>query len=167
MEDNNINALKNEINTRIIPFITLSVLTCGFYEMMWMYLYQAKMARVMGASFIHKDFPVWLAIVAGIGMYCTLFKFSYPVPGYTDSTIVLWAERLEILFFLLKLTMQVVWAFKVRDAMQLYALKEFRFDLKMNRFYTFIFGGYYILYCINRMEKNYQKHLILTGKQKI
>ena len=46
-----------------------------------------------------------------------------------------------------------------------YALNEFKFELKMNPFYTFIFSIYYIVYCINDMESELQKHNIIYSKQ--
>nr|RAZ61589.1 hypothetical protein DP202_26270 [Enterobacter cloacae] len=61
--------------------------------------------------------------------------------------------------------MVIVWAFKAKTALQAYALNEFKFELKMNPFYTFIFSIYYIVYCINDMESELQKHNIIYSKQ--
>lgn len=38
--------------------------------------------------------------------------------------------------------MAIVWAFKAKTALQVYSLNEYKFELKMNPFYTFIFSIY-------------------------
>jgi hypothetical protein len=71
-------------------------------------------------------------------------------------------------FVLLSVTsavMLIVWAFKAKSALQAYALNEFKFELKMNPFYTFIFSIYYIVYCINDMESELQKHNVIYRKK--
>lgn len=59
--------------------------------------------------------------------------------------------------------MYVVWAFKARTALRYYALNAFRFDLKMNTFYTVLFNVFYITYCINDMQQTLAKHQIIHG----
>ena len=65
------------------------------------------------------------------------------------------------------MVMFLVWAFKAKKSLQAYALNEFKFELKMNPFYTFIFNIYYIVYCINDMGAELQKHNIIHNKQSI
>ncbi|MGA4650101.1 hypothetical protein ACK6WK_22305 [Citrobacter portucalensis] len=59
--------------------------------------------------------------------------------------------------------MYVVWAFKARTALRHYALNTFRFDLKINAFYTVLFNVFYITYCINDMQQALAKHQIIHG----
>ena len=59
--------------------------------------------------------------------------------------------------------MYVVWAFKARTALRHYVLNTFRFDLKMNAFYTVLFNVFYITYCINDMQQALAKHQIIHG----
>jgi len=60
--------------------------------------------------------------------------------------------------------MYVVWAFKARAALRHYALNTFRFDLKMNAFYTVLFNVFYITWCINDMPQALAKHRIIHGQ---
>lgn len=48
-------------------------------------------------------------------------------------------------------TVIIIRAFKSKSVLQAYALNEFKFELKMNPFYKFIFSIYYIVCCINDM----------------
>ena len=63
----NINALKNKIDTKVAKFVLLSVVTGGIYPMMWLYLNQPKLTEHMKNEFVAKDYPLWLAIVTGFG----------------------------------------------------------------------------------------------------
>ncbi|MBZ6769479.1 hypothetical protein FMJ84_24635, partial [Klebsiella oxytoca] len=63
----NINVLKNRIDTKVMNFILLSVATGGIYPLMWLYLNQSKLTEEMKSDFVAKDYPLWLAIVTGFG----------------------------------------------------------------------------------------------------
>lgn len=83
---------------------------------------------------------------------------SSDVYGYDPTSDTLLA--LSGILSLACAVMYVVWAFKARDALRQYALNTFRFDLKMNAFYTVIFNVFYITYCINDMQQALTKHQI-------
>lgn len=154
----NINKLKNKIDTKVMNFVLLSVVTGGIYPMMWLFLNQSKLTEEMKSEFGAKDYPLWLAIVTGFGWL--LIDVSYAV---SDTETVL--EHIATLLSVTSAVMLIVWAFKAKSALQAYALNEFKFELKMNPFYTFIFSIYYIVYCINDMESELQKHNIIYRKK--
>ncbi len=54
----------------------------------------------------------------------------------------------------------IVWAFRAKKALQEYALTEYKIDLKMNGFYTFIFNIYYINSCINDLPEAQRRQQI-------
>jgi len=58
----------------------------------------------------------------------------------------------------------IVWAFRARLALQAYALTEFKIDLRIDIFYTFLFDVFYIAYCINDLPEVYRKQLIVSGR---
>lgn len=155
---NDINLLKNKIDTKVTKFVLLSVVTGGIYPMMWLFLNQTKLTEEMKNEFVAKDYPLWLAIVTGFGWL--LIDFSYAV---SDTETIL--DHIATLLSVASAVMLIVWAFKAKSALQAYALNEFKFELKMNPFYTFIFSIYYIVYCINDMESELQKHNIIHSKQ--
>ncbi|CNJ28728.1 MULTISPECIES: DUF4234 domain-containing protein [Pectobacterium] len=155
---NDINLLKNKIDTKVTKFVLLSVVTGGIYPMMWLFLNQSKLTEEMKNEFVAKDYPLWLAIVTGFGWL--LIDVSYAV---SDTETIL--DHIATLLSVASAVMLIVWAFKAKSALQAYALNEFKFELKMNPFYTFIFSIYYIVYCINDMESELQKHNIIHSKQ--
>lgn len=156
MED--INTLKVKIDTKVTKFVLLSVVTGGIYPMMWLYLNQPKLTEHIHNDFVAKDYPLWLAIVTGFGWLLT--DISYSV---SESETAL--DHIATLLSVVSTVMIIVWVFKAKIALQAYALNEFKFELKMNPFYTFIFSIYYIVYCINDMESELQKHNIIYSKK--
>ncbi|MFP8754449.1 hypothetical protein ACLH2F_01555 [Klebsiella grimontii] len=154
----NINKLKNKIDTKVMNFVLLSVVMGGIYPMMWLFLNQSKLTEEMRIEFVAKDYPLWLAIVTGFGWL--LIDVSYVV---SDTETIL--DHIATLLSVASAVMLIVWAFKAKLALQAYALNEFKFELKMNPFYTFIFSIYYIVYCINDMESELQKHNVIYRKK--
>lgn len=159
MIDKNVNTLKDSINTKVLNFFLLSIATGGIYPMMWLYLNQKKLTEEMKSNFVANDYPLWLAVVTGFGWL--LVDISYAI---RDTETVL--DHIATLLSVASAVMLIVWSFKAKTALQAYALNEFKFDLKMNPFYTFIFNIYYIVYCINDMESELKKHKIIFSQQK-
>ncbi|MFN3070928.1 hypothetical protein ACKWMY_22855 [Serratia sp. J2] len=159
MNDKNVNTLKDSINTKVMNFFLLSIATGGIYPMMWLYLNQKKLTEEMKSNFVANDYPLWLAVVTGFGWL--LVDVSYAI---SDTETVL--DHIATLLSVASAVMLIVWSFKAKNALQAYALNEFKFELKMNPFYTFIFNVYYIVYCINDMESELQKHKIIFSQQK-
>lgn len=155
---NDINLLKNKIDTNVMNFVLLSVVTGGIYPMMWLFLNQSKLTKEMKNEFVAKDYPLWLAIVTGFGWL--LIDVSYAV---SDTETVL--DHIATLLSVTSAVMLIVWAFKAKSALQAYALNEFEFEQKMNLLYTFLFNIHYIVYCINSMKIECQKHKVILSQQ--
>lgn len=155
-----INTLKNMLNTKTLNFVLLTIATGGIYPMMWLYLNQRKMTEELKNDFIAKDYPLWLAVVTGLGWL--LSDVGIAINSHDVTIFDLMARLLSLASGI----MLIVWAFKAKTALQTYALNEFKFELKMNPFYTFIFNVYYVVYCINDMESELQKHKIIFSQQK-
>ncbi|CAI2064749.1 Uncharacterised protein [Serratia fonticola] len=158
MIDKNVSTLKDSINTKVMNFVLLSIATGGIYPMMWLYLNQKKLTEEMKSNFVANDYPLWLAVVTGFGWL--LVDISYAI---SDTETVL--DHIATLLSVASAVMMIVWAFKAKNALQAYALNEFKFELKMNPFYTFIFNVYYITYCINDMDSEFKKHNIIFSQQ--
>lgn len=153
-----INSLAVSIDTKIMNFILLTIVTGGIYPMMWLYLNQTKLTEKMNNNFVAKNYPIWLAIVIGLGWFLT--DLSHAV---SNSETVL--DNIANLLSAASVVMIIVWSFKAKSALQAYALNEFKFELKMNPFYTIVFGICYIVYCINNMDAELQKHNIIHNKK--
>ncbi|PVZ87434.1 hypothetical protein C9426_12755 [Serratia sp. S1B] len=158
MTDKTVNTLKNSINTKVLNFFLLTIATGGIYPMMWLYLNQKKLTDEMKNDFIAIDYPLWLAVVTGFGWLLSDI-------GIAISNNVTILDHASTLLSLASGVMTIIWAFKAKTALQTYALNEFKFELKMNPFYTFIFNIYYIVYCINDMEAELQKHQIIYNQK--
>lgn len=158
MIDKNVNTLKDSINTKVLNFFLLSIATGGIYPMMWLYLNQKKLTEEMKSNFVANDYPLWLAVVTGFGWL--LVDISYAI---SDTETVL--DHIATLLSVASAVMLIVWSFKAKNALQAYVLNEFKFELKMNSFYTFIFNIYYISYCINEMDSELKKHNIIFSQK--
>lgn len=112
MED--INTLKVKIDTKVTRFVLLSIVTGGIYPMMWLYLNQPKLTEHIKNEFVAKDYPLWLAIVTGFGWLLT--DISYSV---SESETVL--DHIATLLSVASTVMVIVWAFKAKTALQVYA----------------------------------------------
>ncbi|WMT14892.1 hypothetical protein [Serratia fonticola] len=158
MIDKNVNMLKDSINTKVLNFFLLTIATGGIYPMMWLYLNQKKLTEEMKSNFVANDYPLWLAVVTGFGWL--IVDISYAISN-TETAL----DHIATLLSIASAIMLIVWSFKAKTALQAYALNEFKFELKMNPLYTFIFNVYYIVYCINNMESELQKHKIIFNQQ--
>lgn len=155
---NDINLLKNNLDTKVLNFVLLTAVTGGIYPLMWLFLNQRKLTEAMKDNFVDNNYPLWIAIATGLGWF--LSDFSYEI---SDKETIL--DHIATLLSFAYVVMYIVWGFKAKTALQAYVLKVFKFELKMNVFYTFIFNIYYIVYCINSMESDYQKHKIIFSQQ--
>lgn len=153
-----INLLKNSLDTKVLNFVLLTAVTGGIYPLMWLFLNQRKLTETMKDNFVDSNYPLWSAIATGLGWF--LSDFSYEI---SDKETIL--DHIATLLSFASGVMCIVWGFKAKTALQAYVLKEFKFELKMNVFYTFIFNIYYIVYCINSMESECQKHKIIFSQQ--
>lgn len=155
---NDINLLKNSLDTKVLNFVILTVVTGGIYPLMWLFLNQRKLTEAMKDNFVDSNYPLWIAVATGLGWF--LSDFSYEI---SDEDTIL--DYIAALLSFASVVMYIVWGFKAKAAIQTYALKKFKFELKMNMFYTFIFNIYYIVYCINSMGTEHQKHKIIFSQQ--
>lgn len=155
-----INTLSQRLNTRTLHLILLSMATCGVWPLLWLYKKQDIISDTTGYPLYGKMFIIWLTVCFGLSRQ--LGAMATPDPyGYASTGDILLA--LSGLLSMASGIMYVVWAFKARTALRHYALNTFRFDLKMNAFYTVLFNVFYITYCINDMHQALAKHMIIHG----
>lgn len=155
-----INTLSQRLNTRTLHFVLLSMTTCGVWPLLWLYKKQDIISETTGYPLYGNLFIIWLTVCFGLSRQ--LGAMAAPDPyGYDSTGDILLA--LSGLLSVASAAMYVVWAFKARTALRHYALNAFRFDLKMNAFYTMLFNVFYITYCINDMQQALAKHQIIHG----
>ena len=154
---NDINSLKNTLDTKVLNFVLLTIVTGGIYPLMWLFLNQGKLTEAIKNNFVDSNYPLWIAIATGLG-----WLLSDVGIAISESENIF--DHISTLLSFASVVMYIMWGFKAKVALQAYVLKEYKFELKMNMFYTFLFNVYYIVYCINSMESEYQKHKIIFSQ---
>ena len=149
---NDINELKSRVNSKTLHVWMLTLATAGIYIIMWLQKNNAIIKDVTKKNVISDSFIIWYAALLGYGMVLTGYKDTVAI-ALLATTSTLGASVLLI-----------IWAFKARSALQQYALENFKLDLKMNAFYTFLFNILYVNYCINALEEDKKKQDILFSR---
>lgn len=157
-----INDLSTRLNSKTLNFVLLSVVTCGIYPLLWLYRKQGIISETTGVSFTSDLYVLWMTICFGISRQFAMMGTTDPEMYGYDTVADMFAMLSGVLSIACAV-MYIIWAFKARAALRQYALNTFRFDLKMNAFYTVIFSVYYINYCINDMQQALAKHQIIHG----
>ncbi|PHI30966.1 hypothetical protein [Budvicia aquatica] len=155
-----ISTLKNALKTNTLSFVLLSLVSGWIYTLMWLYKNQSIMTDTINNKFSQGSFIIWIAVCFGLSNQLSNIV-SIGVDEYGsgyDSVVIL-----VLLLSLATNVLLIVWAFKAKIALQHYVLTTFKFELKMNVFYTFMFNVFYITYCINVMPEALQKHKIIHG----
>ncbi|WP_305845464.1 DUF4234 domain-containing protein [Photobacterium leiognathi] len=147
----NIKDLKNVTNIGTFKLLVLSLITGGIYLLMWLYRNHTKLNEILGEKIVSDKFIIGL----GVALYLC------GIATDTENPVTLIISIIAVICYCV---MYIMWAFKMRKALQHYAVTQYHFKLKMNAFYTFIFTIYYINYCINDFETAYNEHLSFTNK---
>ncbi|MBQ4789012.1 MULTISPECIES: DUF4234 domain-containing protein [Pectobacterium] len=159
-----ISDLKQRLDTKTLNFVLLTLVTCGVWPIVWLFKKQSIISEITKYPFSNELFVIWIAICFGMSRQLAAMV-STDIYGYDPTSDTLLA--LSGILSLACAVLYVVWAFKARTALRHYALMEFRFDLKMNVFYTIVFNVYYITYCINAMPDALAKHKIIYGSSSL
>lgn len=158
-----ITTLQDKLATPTLHFALLSVATGGIYPLLWLWKHQDAIMEETGREFSSPVLVIWTAVCFGLAA----FLRPYSMPRIDDMNYIHTPVVMIALTFILSIAcgvLYIVWAFKARAALQHYALTQFRFELKMNIFYTLAFSVYYINYCINALPEALAKHQLLRGQ---
>ncbi|HII4325750.1 TPA: DUF4234 domain-containing protein [Enterobacter cloacae] len=155
---NDISLLSQRLATPTLHFVLLSIVTFGVWPLLWLYKKQEIISETTGYPLYGNLFIIWLAVCFGVGRQMAAMA-SPDLAGYDPTSDALLG--LSAVLSLACAVMYIVWAFKARTALRHYALNTFRFDLKMNAFYTVVLNVFYINYCINDMPQALAKHRII------
>lgn len=147
----NINELKDQINTKTMNLLLLTIATAGIYPIIWLFNNYKVIDKATTATTATDTFIIWIAVCVGLG-------------GAFSGTGEEIMDVLSGILTLASTVLYIVWAFKAKKALQEYALNSHKIDFKMNVFYTFFFNIYYINYCINDLPEAQRKHNIISGQ---
>lgn len=172
--------LKDAVNIKMLSFVLLSLATAGLYPIMWMYKNTALITLITKKRVLSSAFVIWIAVAIGIGL--TLFNASEAImfslilldieeSAFDISELMFDAVPLvsflydaAVVLMFISLVMEIVWCFKMKAALQEYALNEHKIDLSMNWFYTLIFAFFYINYCINELAELKPNQEVASGE---
>ncbi len=146
-----ITEIKDEIDTKTLNLVLLTIVTAGLYLFLWLYRSNLIISGTTKVRLGDNTYIVWLAVCLGL---------SGAFAGTGE-------EAMDILSGILVIAtnvLYIVWAFKAKKALSEYALTEHKVDLRMNAFYTFFFSAFYINYCVNDLPEEQIKHQILIGQ---
>ena len=146
-----ITELKDQINTKTVNMVLLTIATAGIYPILWLYSNFRIIDKITKTRTANSTFIIWIAVCIGLSGVFT---------GTGDKAL----DVMSLILSIAGGTLYVVWAFRARNALQKYALNEHKIDLRMNGFYTFLFNVYYINYCINDLPEVQRKQNILSGQ---
>lgn len=145
-----INTLKERLSTKTSNLVLLAIATGGIYLIMWLYRNYQIFNEVTKSKTADDVYIIWIAVCVGLGGVVKGFQGN-------NSTLIM----ASFLLAMAGNVLWIVWAFRARKALQEYCLQEYKIDLTMNRFYTFLFSVFYINYCVNDLEEVERKHKIL------
>lgn len=146
-----INELKDKINTKTLNAVLLCMATAGLYALLWLSRNNKIISDTIKIRLVDDTYIIWLAVCLGLG-------------GLLSNSATPSTALLSLVLMIASSALYIVWAFKAKKALSEYALSEFKIDLRMNGFYTFLFHIFYINYCINDLPEQQRKQNILRGQ---
>lgn len=157
-----IHALKNEVQSKTLTLVLLTLATMGIYPILWLQKNQPILNRITQTRIAGDGYVIWIAVCAGFNSAFTSMALSAASEMAFDLANGL--SAFSVLLGLAAGILYIVWAFMARKALQSYALNIHHMDLRMNPFYTFFLSIFYINYCINDLAEEKKKQEILRSK---
>jgi hypothetical protein len=145
----NISDLKNEIGQKTVNMISLVIASFGVYAIVWIVERYKVFNRLAGKEVVSNKLIIWTTIVFGLNA-----AMSRLGPKFI---LIMFIAQIALFVF------YVIIAFKFAKVMDEFYAKEFKLDLKFNKFYLIIFNLYYINYSINELEEIEQKMKLLKS----
>ncbi len=143
-----INDLKNQINTKTMNLVLLTIATAGIYSIIWLLINYKVIDKITATTTATDTYIICIAVCVGLG------------GAFADTGVVV-MDVLSAILIIASSVLYIVWAFRVRKSLQKYALNTHKIDLRMSGFYTFLFNVYYINYCINDLPEEQRKYSVI------
>ncbi|WMN61538.1 hypothetical protein NI389_20855 (plasmid) [Pseudoalteromonas xiamenensis] len=147
-----ITELKEQVNTKTTNFVLLSIATAGIYLILWLFKNSKIIASITKKELVDDNYPIYIAVCVGLG-------------GTFQGSGVAAVDAVAGLLSISSAVLYILWAFRAKTALQEYATNEYKIDLRMNGFYTFLFNVYYINYCINDLAEIQSKQNVVSSSQ--
>lgn len=142
-----ITELKDSVNIKTLNFVLLTFATAGIYPLLWVYRNTSIIENLTKRPIANEILILCLAASVG---FSSMSGLVFGVFGFIAS-FAAWV-------------LYIVWTFKAKSAIEEYALRQHKIDLRMNGFFAFLFTVFYINYCINDLPEAKRKQAILLGQ---
>jgi hypothetical protein len=162
-------SIQTDMAEKTGTLVLLSIATGGFYLLLYLMKNYKLFNKSTHSETISKTLIISAAIAYGISGYLNSLALS-AVGGPFDNLFEFRSaldtasglSALSGIAVLAYSAILVVMAFNMGKALERYALKEFRIDLKLNKIYLFMFTIFYINYAINDLDNLQQRQKILA-----
>ncbi|PID29560.1 MAG: hypothetical protein CR982_02525 [Candidatus Cloacimonadota bacterium] len=153
-----ISDLRDRIDSKTWILVLLTILTTSFYPFAWMYKHNQEIFKITRGEKVNNNLVIAIIFLFAINFFIPFYLILLISPPIVLNLFITSKVVLAILVY--------IWVFKVRDAIQEYALKEYKLDYRMNIYYTFLFSIFYINYCINDLPIEFErKNILLSVKE--
>ncbi|MFK0312019.1 DUF4234 domain-containing protein [Pseudomonas sp. NPDC090233] len=130
--------LKSQVNRKTFHLILLEIVTCLLYQLIWMQKTNQQLREATGKAVSSETYIIWLCVCLGLA-------------GAFANTGDPSVNALCGLLAIIRIVMNIVWAFKARRVLLDYAHSHQQPQFTMNPLYTLLFNTYHINYCINAL----------------
>lgn len=130
--------LKDAVETKTLHFVLLTLVTMGIYPLLWLYRYTPVIERITGHSIDNGALVIWISVCVGL---------NATIPMEEDFAVF------SFVFSAVTTMGYVIWAFKARKALELYADRALSLALRMNPIFVVLFNVFYITYYINQLPE--------------
>lgn len=149
-------------------FVLFSILTAGFFPLMWLWKSMDSLNNELGEEVVKKSFVLTIAILLGLSVIMNTLTLQLIVEaeslqGLANAVAFSWIG------FLLQLAFgvcEIILAFQIKKSFETYVMKNYRFVVNLNGFWTFLFNIYYIIYRMNSLENDIIKAKMISDFQK-
>lgn len=150
MNNPTLSSLKDKFGEGTLKLILLGIFTFGIYFFIWLAERRKAMDELAGKEVFDVKLMIAAALASG---FSTLFTV---VSAAMNSH---WIDPFSLIYGILF----IVISFKVATFFELYIAKEFKIDVKFNKFLLILFNIMYLNYKINELPKIEEKANLLKA----
>lgn len=135
-----------------IKVIILGIVTFGIYFFIWIAERRRELNKLAGQEIFNNNLLIAAAIFSGLSTFLSMVQIA--MTGDTSVS--------DIFSFVYSILIVVI-AWKLGKWFELYCAKEFKVDVKVNKFLLIIFNIFYLNYLFNVLSEHAEKQQLLRG----
>jgi len=149
-------------------FVLFTMLTVGFFPLMWLWKNMDSLNNELGEEVVKKSFVLTMAILLGLSFAINNVILQLIVNAKTYQDLANAAAFSWVVFLLQLATSicEIILVFQIKKSFETYVMKNYKFVVNLNGFWTFLFNIFYIIYRMNSLESDIMKAKIISDIQK-